>query len=141
MFDLQNAIQIVIPEGEVQQITDSAGSVLWQKADNISFPYNANKSDANPVSIINISAGDTVTISYYPTAAGGVVYDASNCGGSDYTIQSYELNAIQTKTFIASKTGKLVIGGTYQYYSWGMDWPGSIGMNAPYCKYIIVRIK
>ena len=86
MFDLQNSIQIIIPEGEVQQIVDSTG--------NISFPYNADKSDANPVSIINVKAGDNVIISYYPTKAGGVVYDASNCGGTSYTIQSSELNAI-----------------------------------------------
>jgi hypothetical protein len=94
MFDLQNSIQIVIPEGEVQQIVDSTGNILWRKADNISFPYNADKSDANPVSVINVKAGDSVTISYYPTKAGGVVYDASNCGGTSFTIQSNELNAV-----------------------------------------------
>lgn len=140
MFDLQNLIQIIIPEGEVQQITDSVGNILWQKADNISFPYDVNKSNAIPVSIINVKAGDNITIVYYPTKAGGVLYDASNCGGSNYTVQSNELNAVQTKTLVISKAGKLVIGGTYQYYSWGMDWPGSLGMNPPYAKYIKIKI-
>ena len=36
MFDFQNLIQIIIPEGEVQKITDSTGNILWWKADNIS---------------------------------------------------------------------------------------------------------
>jgi len=140
MFDFQNVIQMIIPEGEVSKITDSTGNTLWRKADHISVPYNSEKSDANPVSVININSGDIITISYYPTKAGGIIYDASNCGASNHTVQAEEINTIQTITFTASKSGILVIGGTYQYYNWGMDWPGSIGMNAPYCKYISVKI-
>ena len=140
MFNLQTIATIVIPEGDVQKITDSQGNILWQKADAIILPYNPDKSDADPVTVYTVAAGDIITITYYPTASGGVLYDASNCGGSSYQITASELNSVQTKTITASKAGKLIIGGTYQYYSWGMDWPGSLGMNPPYCKYIKITI-
>ena len=139
-MNIAEITSIVIPEGEVKQIIDSNGITILQKTDNVSLPYNPDKSDAHPVSVINLSAGDTVTIVYYPTKSGGVLYDASNCGGSQYKITANELNSIQTQTFTVSTAGKLIIGGTYQYYNWGMDWPGSTGMNPPYAKYIQVKI-
>ena len=140
MLNFQEVITISLPEGEVEKITDSQGRILWQKADEVILPYNPDKSDASPVTAISVSAGDVITISYYPTASGGVLYDASNCGGSKYTITASELNSHRSITFTVSKAGKLIIGGTYQYYSWGMDWPGSLGMNPPYSKYIKVQI-
>ena len=82
MFEIQYVNQLVIPEGEVQKIIDSNNNIIWQKCDYINLPYNIEKSNAIPVQVINVSANDKITIYYYLTSSSGIVYDASNCGGS-----------------------------------------------------------
>ncbi len=140
MLETQYATQITIPEGEVMKITDANNNIIWQKCDYVNVPYNVEKSDALPVQAITVAAGDIITIYYYLTKTSGVFYDASNCGGSQVSASGTSQNTHSVATFTATKAGKLIIGGTYQYYSWGMDWPGSLGMNPPYGKYIKVKI-
>lgn len=140
MFEIQYANQLVIPEGEVQKIIDSNNNIIWQKCDYINLPYNKEKSNAIPVQVINVSANDKITIYYYLTSSSGIVYDASNCGGSQVSANTLTINNHSIVTFTASKSGKLIIGGTYTYYNWGIDWPGSLGMNPPYAEYIKIKI-
>lgn len=140
MLETQYAAQITIPEGEVAKITDANGNIIWQKCDYINIPYNSEKSDALPVQSITVAAGDNIVIYYYLTSSSGVFYDASNYGGSKVSSNEVNQSTHSAVSFTASKAGKLIIGGTYQYYNWGMDWPGSLGMSPPYGKYIKVKI-
>jgi hypothetical protein len=140
MFEVQYANQINIPEGEVAKITDSNGNIIWQKCDYIYLPYNAEKSNAIAVAALSVSSGDIITVYHYLTSSSGVVFDASNCGGSQYSSNSNRANIHGATTFTATKAGKLIIGGTYSYYNWGIDWPGSLGMNPPYGEYIKIKI-
>ena len=92
------------------------------------------------VQLISLSAGDKVTIYYYLTSTSGVLCDASNVGGSQYSASSRTPNTHGAITFTASKAGKFIIAGTYSRYSWGADWPGSLGMSPPYATYIKVKV-
>jgi hypothetical protein len=82
MFETQYANKLTIPEGEVLKITDSNNNIIWQKCEYVCLPYNSENSDAIPVSAINIAANDKITVYYFLTSNSGVIFDASNCGGS-----------------------------------------------------------
>lgn len=143
MFEIQRCNNIIIPEGEVSKITDSSGAILWQKCDYTYLPYNSEKSDAVATQVINVSVGDKVTIYFYPTYVdGGILCDASNCGGSQYYINEGvgSLNTHSAITFEASSSGKLLIAGRYRLYEWGIDWAGTLCTDPPYTKYIRIKI-
>lgn len=140
MFEVQYASSISIPEGEVSKITDVNGNVIWQKCDYLYLPYKSETSDAIAVDAIAVSAGDIVTVYYYLTGSSGIIYDASNCGGSSYAASDDKVNVHGASTFTVSKAGKLVVAGQYSRYQWGIDWPGSLGMSPPYGKYIKIKV-
>ena len=138
MFEVQRAKTIAIPEGEVAKITDLSGNLIWQKCDYVYISSNEDKSI--PVDVIDLSAGDKITVYYYLISTSGVLCDASNCGGSSYSASTLTPNVHGAFTFTASKVGKFIIAGQYSRYQWGIDWPGSLGMSPPYVDYIKIKI-
>lgn len=143
MLEIQLVNAISIQDGEVANIKDSSGAILWQKCDYTYLPYNVSKSDAIATKVINVSAGDKITIYFYPTyIEGGILCDATNCGGSQYYINEGvgTLNTHSAITFEASSSGELVIAGRYRLYTWGIDWPDSVCTDPPYTKYIRIKI-
>jgi hypothetical protein len=140
MFEIQKAITIKIPEGEIQKIEDSNKNLIWQKCDYVYTPYDMEKSDAIAVQTLSLSAGDKVTIYYYLTSNSGTLYDLSNCGGGVNSASSFPVNTHGAVTFTVSKKGTMVIAGQYSRYQWGIDWPGSLGMSPPYAQYIKIKV-
>lgn len=138
MFEVQRVKTISISEGEVVNIKDINGNILWQKCDYIVLPSTEEK--AIPVEVISVSSGDKITIYYYLTSTSGILYDSSNCGGGSCSANTITPNAHGSITFVASKTGKLIIAGQYSYYQWGIDWSGSLGMSPPYGDYIKIKV-
>lgn len=138
MFEVQRAQQIVMPEGEVAKITDSSGSIIWQKCEHLILPQSDDKKI--PVEAIKVSSGDIITIYYYLTTASGTVYDGSNCGCNSFTPSASDINIHGAKTITATKAGTLIIAGKYSNYQWGIDWPGSFAISPPYGDYIRIKI-
>ena len=141
MFEIQRVETISIPDGEVYNIKDSNGDIIWQKCEYMVLPRNDSKQI--PVDAISVSSGDVITIYYYLTAASGYVYDGSNCGCGSLqasSLSASEINVHGAKTITATKSGKLIIAGRYSNYQWGIDWPGSLSMSPPSGDYIKIKI-
>lgn len=138
MFEVQRAKAISIAEGEVANIKDSSGNIIWQKCDYLLLPINESKQI--PVEVISVSKGDVITIYYYLTSGSGYVYDGSNCGCGSFQATNSTINVHGAKTITATSSGKLIIAGRYSYYSWGIDWPGSIAMSPPSGDYIKIKV-
>lgn len=144
MFEIQRAQTISIPEGEVANIKDANGNILWQKCEYMVVPQTDLKE--MPVEAISVSNGDVITVYYYLTEANGYVYDGSNCGCDSFqasSLSNAELNVHGAKTITATKAGKLIIAGKYSNYQWGIDWPGSLASmpnNRPRGDYIRIKV-
>jgi hypothetical protein len=139
MFEIQKAKQIFLQGKEVQNIKDSAGNIIWQKCDYLYLPLNENKYGKSiAVQLLEIKAGDKITIYWYNTDTSGYVCDFSNCGGS--SVSPGIINQHHAYTYTATKTGKFIVAGQYSRYQWGIDWPGSIA-GAPFNgDYIKIKI-
>lgn len=139
MFEIQRVKQINYQGKEIQNIKDSEGNILWQKCDYLYLPLNEDKYGKSiAVQLINLSAGDTVTVYWYPTSTSGYVCDFSNCGGS--TVAPGTVNQHHAFTFTVTKAGKFIVAGQYSRYQWGIDWPGSIAGSPFNGDYIKIKI-
>lgn len=141
MYEVQYATNITIPEGEVLNIRDNSGNLIWQKCEYNYTPYNTERyGNAIATQVFNVSQGDIVTIYFYLTQSDGLLMDMSNCGGSYIYPHEYAQNVHNAHTFTVTQDGVLVLAGTYSNYQWGFDWPGSVSTRAPYAKYIRIKI-
>lgn len=144
-MDLTVIKGLTIPEGVVTKITNSAGSIIWQEADEIVTPYNEKGEMA--IAKIDVSAGDVVTITYFITENKGYIYDGRQCGlnyygtveGTAYPISDDDLNKECTIVLNIPEDGFLTVGANAYLVSKGTENIGSLSQysgDIPVGKYI-----
>lgn len=100
-IDFADVKKIVIPEGEVKQIADASGKILWSGVSNVWKKYNAVSSYA-----LDISSSISYPGSYEP----------------DDIHTGYEITSPTTYTKTGKKTWKLYDNFTYENAIIGLDY-------------------
>lgn len=119
MIDFTTIESLSIPEGNVTKIT-SGKTIIWTKPDEwdyVILPYYGTSPGELPCKVIDVTAGQVVTIVYYLTKRAGYIYDGRSCGlkyygsvsGSAYPMPSDHVGSENSVTITIPSAGKLYI--------------------------------
>lgn len=138
-------INIPLVTGDLAITAKAASSSDY---DAVLTPYDGSDEGELPYYKLNVTAGQTVTVTYFLTKAQGYVYDGRNCGlqyygsvnGSAYPLADSELNTETIKTLQIPSNGTLAFSGFRNDTAAN----GSLAANAgdrAYGKYIKVKVE
>lgn len=148
MLNLDLVKEINISNNQVTKLAIN-GETVWEIADIIIGPIN--EQGEMPCAKIVVSAGDTVTITYFITENKGYIYDGRFCGlayygtvdGTAYPISDNDLNHECTIVLEIPTDGFLTIGANSTIINRGDDTPGELSQydgDIPVGKYIKFKI-